>query len=219
LFLRKIYQQFHYDIPSIIFDLLSLLIVLTRSLEGFPTLENEVEGDSLNSVYMHGKLNFGNFSRTVFFRPLSCTKNGQSTVLQKITESRSQNNSELLVDVKTGIQCSNPSKWISPISNKISFLISQSDTPTFKEKLKNQFHTVQIFRDNVHSRAFNLRNIENYRNLQFLEKERENYIGVVTKIGDEFEVLKSDLFLLQCLGDALDDSSRTMVREGILDLN
>jgi hypothetical protein len=193
-------------------------------LEGFPTLENEVEGDSLNSVYMHGKLNFGNFSRMAFFRPLSCTKDGQSTVLQKITESRYyKNDSELLVDVKTGIQCSNPSKWISPISNKISFLISQSDTPTFKEKLKNQFYKVQIFRDNVHSRAFNSRNIENYRNLQFLEKEmekgRENCIGVVTKIGDKFEVLKSDLFLLQCLGDALDDSSRTMVREGILDLN
>lgn len=191
-------------------------------MEGFPILENEVEGDSLNSVYIHGKLNFGNFSRTVFFRPLSCTKNGKSTVLQKITESRSQNNLEL-VDVKTGIECSNPSKWISPISHKISFLISQGDIPNFKEKLKNQFYTVQIFRENVHSRAFNLRNIENYRNSLFLErkiekeKERENCVGVATKIGNEFEVPKSDLFLLQCLGDALDDSSRTMVREGILD--
>ena len=183
-------------------------------------LENEVEGDSLNSIYIHGKLNFGNFSRTVFFRPLSCTKYGQSTVSQKMTESRSQNNSEL-VDVRTGIECVNPSQWISPISHKISFLISQSDIPNFKEKLKNQFYTVQIFRDNVHSRAFSLRNIENYRNLLFLEKEMEkeseNCIGAVTKIGDEFEVPKSDLFLLQCLGDALDDSSRTMVREGILD--
>ena len=194
-----------------------LLFVLTRSLEGFPILENEVEGDSLNSVYMHGKVNFGNFSRMVFFRPLSCTKNGQSTVVQKITESRSQYNSELLVDVKTGIERLKPSKWISPISNKICFLISQADIPNFKEKLKNQFHAVQIFRDNVQSRAFNLRNIENYRNLLLIEKERENCIGIVTKIGDEFEASKSDLFLLQSLGDALDDSSRTMVREEILD--
>jgi hypothetical protein len=189
-------------------------------LEGFPILEKELEGDSLNSVYMHGKLNFGNFSRMVFFRPLSCTKNSQSTVLQKTPESRSHKDSELLVDVKTGIECLNPSKWISPISHKISFLISQADIPNFKEKLQNQFYTLQIFREDVLSRAFNLRNMNNYRDLLFLEKEiekeKENCIVVGKKI-DEFEMLKSDLFLLQCLGDALDDSSRTMVREGILD--
>ena len=206
--------------PTTFSYLLFLRLVLTNSLEGFTILENEVEGDSLNSVYIHGKLKFGNFSRMLFFKPLSCTKNGRSTVLQKIMGYRSHDNSELLVDDKAGIECLNPSKRISPISHRISFLISQSDIPNFRVKLKNQYYTLQIFRENVHSRAFNLRNIEKYRNLLFLEKEmeKENCVGIATKTGNEFEVSQSDLFLLQCLGDALDDSSRTMVREAILGL-
>lgn len=180
-----------------------------HSLEGFPIFKNEYEGDSLNSVYIHGKLDFGNFSRTVFMRPLSCTENEQSTVLKKnIKKLKNDSNSDS--DQIPKIGSSQPSKWISPISNKIFFLIAQADIPIFIEKLKTDFFTLQIFRDDIQKRAFNSRNTDHYRDLRILEKE--NCIMNGTKIENEFEVMKSDLYLINCLRDALEDSSRTMVR-------
>ena len=177
-------------------------------MEGFPILKNEYEGDSLNSVHIHGKLDFGNFSRTVFMRPLSFTENGQSTVLEKNIKLKNDSNSDS--DLIPKMDSPLPSKWISPISNKISFLISQADIPIFIEKIKTQFFTLQIYRDNVQKRAFNSRNTDHYRDLRILEKE--NCIMNGTKIENEFEVMKSDLYLMNCLRDALEDSSRTMVR-------
>ena len=185
--------------------------IFHHSLEGFPILKNEYEGDSLNSVYIYGKLEFGNFSRTVFMRPLSCTENGQSTVLEKSTKFKTNSNSESDSGLIPKIDSLLPSKWISSISNKISFLIFQADIPIFIEKLKTQCFTLQIFRDDIQKRAFNSQNTDNYRDLRILEKENCSING--TKIGNEFEVMKSDLYFINCLRDALEDSSRTMVRD------
>ena len=169
----------------------------------------ECEGDSLNSVYIHGNLNFGNFTRMVFFRPLSCTENRQSTVLRKAPEFKSEHNSN--VDLEFGIGKLIPTKRVVPISHKISFLISQADIANFKEKLRTQFLTLQIFHDDIYNRAFSSRNTENYQKFQLIEKE--NCTGIKAIVGNEFEVMKSDLFLIQCIIEALKDSSRIMVRE------
>lgn len=156
-------------------------------------------------------MNFGNFSRTIFMRPLLCTENGQPTILGQNIKSKTDSNSESDSDQIPKIDSVPPSKWISSISNKISFLFSQADIPIFVEKLKTQLFTLQIFRDDVQKRAFHSRNTDHYRDLRILDKE--NCITNGTKIGNEFEVMKSDLHFINCLKDALEDSSRTMVRD------
>lgn len=157
---------------------------LTPRLGDFPLLEKESEGDALDSVYVYGQLNFGPLSRTVFVRPLQINEN-------KNTE-----------------KFENPSDQEAIISQRICVLLGLYDILKFKEELSSQTFSLQIHREDLSSRAFGKRKSEEYRDFVQAEKVADKIVTLVPN----YTIMKSDLFLLECVANALDDSARTMVR-------
>jgi hypothetical protein len=156
----------------------SLLFICTISLGNFPILNEETEGDVLNSAYVHGTLDFGSFSRMVFVRPLKMTKYAELSN----TENQQKDREAI-------------------ISQRICVLPGLADISKFKEDISTRTFTLQIHRENIDLRTFTKRKSEEYRELVVSEKSQ-----VIT-----LSMTKSDVYLVQCVGTALEESSKTMV--------
>jgi hypothetical protein len=159
-------------------------ICFNFSLGGFPVLSGELEGDALDSVYIYGKLDLGAVSRTVFVRPLPIIRDTDND--GNILKNDKNEKLSLLQE--------------SVVSHSICLLPGLNDTLKFKEILSSQTFSLQIHREDLYKRAFHVRNIEEYRSLQSAEK-------ITTSA-----IVKSDLFIIQCIERALTTASQVQVQ-------
>ena len=173
-------------------------------LGGFPILPNESEGDALNSVYVHGVLTLGPWTRMIFMRPLGISntsndmsiKSNKNTPIQSVSSVASTVPHTQLTSITESEQKCHKD---APIHQRVCVLPGLADISKFKEQLSTQTFSLQIYREDICDRAFDIRNIEEYRDLQSGDKS------------NGFCITKSDLFLIKCITDALDDSSKVLV--------
>ena len=173
----------------------------------YPTINNETEGEALNSAYIYGVMDFGSFSRIIFTRPLIVNTEIESVTVNSLIDNSKNKDLTILEDKvqtdlppekKNSLQKKNEKS--AKISYRICIFPGQANIPKFRETLKSQIFSLEIYAEDLHLRAFNIRNNEEYRNLSLLEKNTN------------FVILKSDLFLIKCIEEALQESSKSMVR-------
>ena len=172
-------------------------------------LSNETEGDALNSVYVHGVLTLGPWTRMIFIRPLGVSNTHTQTRSVSLSNTHTQSQQ---VSVSTPAaphtQLSSTKESDAKekchedgaIHQRVCVLPGLADISKFKEDLSTQTFSLQIYREDICERAFDLRNIEEFRDLQSGDKSTG------------FGITRSDLFLIKCITDALDDSSKILVR-------
>lgn len=153
-------------------------------------------------------MDFGSFSRILFTRPLLVNTETEFVTTNSLLTDNTKSKELIILEDEIEIEGNYESKIISRKKNekgaKISYRIcvfpGQANIPKFKEILKYQTFSLQIYYEDLQKRAFNSQNTEEYRNLVLLEKNTN------------FVILKSDIFLIKCVEKALLESSRSMVR-------
>ena len=87
------------------------------------------------------------------------------------------------------------------ISQRICVLPGLADISKFKEDISTRTFTLQIHHENIDLRTFPTRKSDEYRELVISEKSQVISLGMT----------KSDIYLVQCVGSGLEESSKTMV--------
>ena len=185
-----------------------IILYSLNRLIGYPAINNETEGEALDSAYIYGVMDFGSFSRIIFTRPLLVNSEIESVTINSLITDNSKNKDLTILEDKVQSGLPHESKNFllkktekgAKICYRICVFPGQTNIPKFREILKSQTFSLQIYLEDLHLRAFNSRNNEEYRSLSLLEKNIN------------FVILKSDLFLIKSIEEALLGSSKTMVR-------
>jgi hypothetical protein len=144
------------------------LVLHLDALGGYPVLNNELEGDALDPVYVYGKLELGSFSRSVFVRPLvvedvvaggdgSAAAAGGATPVAAtagVTPSASDGNlagldaTTATLDTTTAALAAPaaPEENLAPFGHKICLLPGMADLKLFKECLTSATFVLQVRR-------------------------------------------------------------------------
>ena len=173
------------------------MVLHMETLGGYPVLQDEKEGDALDPVYIYGKLELGSFTRTVFVRPLS---------IQKVVMNDDDVNGN-----SSSSSSSSPQANLIDIDYKFCFLPGIADLAKFRESLTSATFLLQVHRENLHERAFSIRNVDEWKKLG--QQQQQPAVGGAKPAPGKGPIetgptLATDVFLVDCIDTAMATASQ-----------